>query len=286
VRHDPQESIRATLKRLRIRPNHALGQHFLIDDLTFSAIIDGSGVGADDNVIEIGTGIGSLTIRLAEVAKKVVTVETDRKLLQSLPNLLQPYHNVHLVPGDILAIPFLELAKLFDAPRFHVVANLPYNITAKTIEKIVNDSPTPQSATIMIQREVANRITAKPGDMSMIALATQWKARVKKLFDVPPTAFYPPPEVHSSVVNIVPLSVAPSNLPQGCAIDDILRFAKTAFAHKRKKITTTIAATYRMQVSDVVDMARKAGISDMARPQDLSSEQWTAFFSLFSKRKG
>lgn len=274
------QQFKEQLHALHIRPKHSFGQNFLIDELVYQSILDAAQVTSQSNIIEIGTGLGTLSRMLADHAKRVVTVENDKSLIRILPNEFKGYDNIKLVPGDFLQIPLKDLVSLFgqDNSTYAIVANLPYNITAKILQKILYESPAPKTAVFMMQREVAQRISALPGDMSMISLMVQWKAEVSYIREVAPESFYPSPEVHSAIVFLKIRATDPETLPPSNTIEDIFRFAHAAFHLRRKKLANSLSGMVRITPRQVEQVLVDVGLSKNARPQELSLKQWISLF--------
>lgn len=272
----PEEQILRAIRKYHIRPKKSYGQHFLIDEMTYDVLLETAGLTKEDNVIEIGTGLGTLTQMLCERAKFVVSVEQDAEMISVAQQELAPYKNKLLVPGDFLQIPFSELFALFPrkTAKHKIVANLPYNITLKSLQKIVSDPSGPEASVLMIQKEVAMRITAEPGDLSMIALVVQWFAIPSLVANVPNNSFYPPPEVQSAIVHLEKRKKFQAELPKGMGIEDIFRIAKFAFHQKRKKIANSLAGGVSISTEECKHRLQKAGLDPSKRPQDLTIDDW------------
>jgi 16S rRNA (adenine1518-N6/adenine1519-N6)-dimethyltransferase len=176
------------LRRYGLRPDKSLGQNFLIDEAALLHVVDAAGIEAEDEVLEIGPGLGGLTRYLAGRACQVVAVEIDGDLLPPLREVLASCPNVRLVHGDILA---LDPAELMISPGYLVVANIPYYITSALIRHLLEARTRPRRLVLTVQREVAERITAAPGDMSLLALSVQLYGQPRVVAHIPAGAFYP-----------------------------------------------------------------------------------------------
>ena len=188
-----------------ITPRKALGQHFLTDRNVVAKIVAACELAPDDVVVEVGPGLGVLTERLAEAAGRVIAVEVDAKLVESLRERFAGTPNVTLVESDVLAVTpasLLTQAGLADEGDYGVVGNLPYNIGAAVLRHFLEAEHPPRWLVVMLQREVAASITARPGKLGLLALSVQVYAQPRRLFNVPPAAFYPPPKVVSSVIRL------------------------------------------------------------------------------------
>ena len=185
------------LKRHGLRADKSLGQNFLQDPFALEKIVSVAEINSTDAVLEIGPGLGSLTRYLAVSAKKVVAVELDLKLLPPLKAILAPYQNVRVVQGDILK---LTPDELIEAPDYIVVANIPYYITSAVIRHLLESKTKPRRIVLTIQKEVADRICAEPGDMSLLALSVQIYGKPRIAARIPASAFFPAPKVDSAVL--------------------------------------------------------------------------------------
>ncbi len=246
------------------------GQHFLTDDGIVRRIVEGSGVTKDDAVLEIGPGRGVLTRALAEAARKVLTVEIDRRLHALLVEDGLP-GNVELVRASALDLSPEDLeAKL--GVDWKLVANLPYEITTRTLERFLPmrtaTGKGPTSVSLMLQKEVGERIVARKGAMNRLAAFCGYYADARILFDVPPGAFSPPPKVRSCVVR---LDIRPSVALSGPQEDRFFRLLDAGFSEKRRQLKNTLASVLG---SDASERLRAAGIRPEARPEETSLEEW------------
>lgn len=251
-------------------PTRRYGQHFLKDPRIIAKIVEGAGVSKDDAVLEIGPGRGILTRALAAAAKKVLTVEIDRRLHALLIEDGLPA-NVELLRGDALALDSADLAAKLGAD-WKLVSNLPYEITSKTLEKFLplraRTGTGPTSVTLMLQKEVGERILAKPGRMNRLALFCGYYAEPRVLFSVPRGAFSPPPKVDSCVIRL-DVRTAPLLSPAEEAL--FFRLIAAAFASKRKQIKNSFGS---LLGSAAADRLTAAGLSPEARPEEITLNQW------------
>ena len=218
------------LRQYDLHPSKGLGQNFLQDEYALQAIVNAAAIADTDDVLEIGPGLGNLTRHLALAAHVVTAVELDRKLFPVLEGVLAPYANVRLVQGDILK---LDPAGLVTIPGYLVVANIPYYITSAVIRHLLENPPQPRRIVLTVQKEVAERVCAGPGEMSLLALSVQVYGNPVVAAHIPAEAFYPPPKVDSAVlrVEILPQPVIP--LAQ---LKTFFRLAKAGFSQKRKTL--------------------------------------------------
>lgn len=269
--------VKALLRQYGIRPSKGLGQNFLADERVHERIVEASALQADDVVLEIGPGLGALTRRLAERASLVVAIELDRRMVAILADTLQDYPNVHIVQGDVLALdPVTVLSRARGVPEerlgaYKVVANLPYYITSAVLRRLLTARLRPTLLTLMMQREVAERIIAPPGQLSLLALSVQVFGRPRIVQRVPAAAFYPRPKVDSAILCLSleeQPRIAPDELPL------FFRVAQAAFAQKRKQIHNSLHSNLGLADEEVRAALDEAGIAPHRRPQTLTIEEW------------
>ena len=246
-------------------PNKALGQHWLRDRDILSVIADEADLSKDDTVLEIGPGLGTLTSELLRRAGKVVAVEFDAELARKLPGQF-PGTSLEVVNEDILSFDLTTLPKGYKA-----VANVPYYITSKIVRALMTSSNRPNVAVLLVQKEVAERIAADPGDMSILAIAAQVYAEASLGIEVPKEYFTPPPKVDSQVI-VLRTRGEPLVLPE----DEkrFFRLVKAGFSAKRKKLRSSLAGGLSIDKQEVETILDAVGISPDARADDLSIEDW------------
>lgn len=268
--------VKALLSRHGFRFSKSMGQNFLIVDWVPRQIADAAGLDERCAVLEIGPGIGPLTQQLALRAGRVVAVELDSALLPILSETLAQFSNVEVIPGDImkLELPSL-LAHRFSGFSVKACANLPYNITTPVLSRLL-ESGCFQSITVMIQREVAQRICAAPGDSECgaFSLFCQYHARCELLFEVPPDCFLPAPKVTSAVVQLTPHAAPPVEGDR----DAIFAVVKAAFAQRRKTLLNALSAAYgsRFSKEQLRQLLLDCGLSETVRGERLGLEQFAA----------
>lgn len=268
--------IKALLARHGFRFSKSMGQNFLIADWVPRDIADAAGLDDHCAVLEIGPGIGPLTQQLAQRAGKVAAVELDAALLPILDETLADCPNVEIIPGDVMKLDLAALtAERFAGLTVKACANLPYNITTPVITKLL-EAGCFQSITVMIQREVAKRICAAPGDSDCgaFSLYCQYHAQCKLLFEVSPDCFLPAPKVTSAVVQLTP-HAAP---PVAGDPDAIFAVVKAAFAQRRKTLLNALSAAYgsRFSKDQLRQIVADCGLPETVRGERLSLEQFAA----------
>lgn len=268
--------IKTLLTRHGFRFSKSMGQNFLIADWVPRDIADAAGLDKHCAVLEIGPGIGPLTQQLAQRADKVAAVELDASLLPILDETLADCPNVEIIPGDVMKLDLAELTvRRFSDPIIKVCANLPYNITTPVITKLL-EADCFQSITVMIQREVAKRICAAPGDSNCgaFSLYCQYHAQCELLFEVPPDCFFPAPKVTSAVVQLTPRAAPPvAGDP-----DAIFAVVRAAFAQRRKTLLNTLSAAYgsRFSKDQLRQILTDCGLPETIRGERLNLEQFAA----------
>ena len=256
------------LRRLRVRPSKALGQNFLVDPATIDRIIDVAQIEPEDTVLEIGPGLGTLTSRLSEVAARTVAVELDRELALYLRGVYGNDERVAIIERDAR---WIEPIALGLPAGYKVVANLPYSVATVILRRILECEPTPAMLTVMVQREVAERMTAGPPSMSLLGLAIQLSAVPQIAMHIPPDVFSPRPRVASAVVHLVPHA---DPLLDSRERDALFRIATIAFQARRKTLTNSLTKGLGIPKADMEQLLERASIDPMRRPQVLSVEEW------------
>ncbi len=271
--------VMAVLKRHNIRPSKGLGQSFLVDRHILDQIVVASALQPDDIVLEVGPGLGQLSEALAERAGQVVAIELDRRMLAVLSAELGRLTNLHIVEGDMLTIDLVSTLRetLGLAPemplRYKVVANLPFYITSTAIRHLLGARPRPQTLTLMVQLEVANRIVASPGQLSMLALGVQVYGDPRIALHVPSRAFYPAPKVDSAVLQV---TILPEPRVPEDELGRFFRVAQAGFGQKRKQLHNSLTHNLHLPTATVYAALERAGIEPQRRPQTLSIDEWAA----------
>lgn len=271
-------SVRGLLRQWGIRPNKGLGQNFLVDQAVLEKIAAAAELTPDDTVLEIGAGTGVLTKLLAREAGCVIAVELDQRLMTVLRSELSTYGNVTLVQGNILKLdPAALLGTDIQHPtssiQYKVVANLPYYITSAVLRHLLEADHRPQRIVVTVQYEVAKRIVAEPGEMSLLAVSVQFYGHPELLLRIEPGSFYPSPEVESAVVRIASRPKPP--LPQGRR-EDFFRVVRAGFSQRRKQLHNALSAGLGLQISkhEAADILEEAGVDPRRRAQTLTVEEW------------
>jgi 16S rRNA (adenine1518-N6/adenine1519-N6)-dimethyltransferase len=264
----PPLNAAAVLKRYQLRANKGLGQNFLQDPSALEKITHAAEIRRDDCVLEIGPGLGSLTRYLAVCSRQVTAVELDERLIPPLTAVLSPYNNIRLVHGDILK---LSPADLIDQPDYLVVANIPYYITSAVIRHLLETSPRPRRIVLTIQTEVAQRICASPGDLSLLALSVQVYGRPEIVAQIPASAFHPSPKVDSAILRV---DIYSHPLIPESSLELFFGFIKAGFSQKRKTLRNSLSSGLHIPPAKTESLLTNAGIDPKRRAETLSIEEW------------
>lgn len=269
---------------------HSLGQNFIVDEFLLEDIADESGITKDDFVLEIGPGNGALTRCLCDRAKKVVAVEIDKSLIPLLKSNLKDYENVSIINADFMELDFNIILNEFPDPRAHikVVANLPYYITSPIIN-ILLQNPYVSEMTLMVQKEVAERIVATPGgkDYGILTLACNYFADTEMIMVVSKDCFFPKPKVDSAVVHFTkhPVGAITASPRTGefhePNYDQLFKLIKASFAQRRKKLLNSLTnAGYDKNV--IANALSKLGFDENVRAENLSLDDYKKLLEFFS----
>jgi len=268
----------------RVPAKKSLGQHFLTDGNIARKIVDSAGFAREDIVIEIGPGLGALTELLIGRARRVIGVELDRALAEKLREKF-PSEQLQIIEADILKVDIEELARELGAAgesRFRIIANLPYNISTPAIQHLINFRNYISDMTLMLQKEVVQRIVARPGgkEYGLLSVIVQYYCAVEKLFDVPPGAFRPAPKVYSSVVRLAVRERAAVDV-----IDEEIFFLviKSAFAQRRKTLLNNLKGlSRRINLKRAQQGLREIGIDPGRRAETLSLAEFARLANFFA----
>lgn len=264
--------MQADMKVKGVYTKKRFGQNFILDKSILSKIADSAEISSDDNIIEIGAGLGTLTVELAKRAKKVITFEIDEDVMDVLRENIKGYDNITVINEDIMKANLKELAnEYFNEEDIKVVANLPYYITSPVIILLLEHKFI-KEITILIQKEVAQRICAKPGskDYGMLTVSVNYRAKPEIIFNLPPSAFMPQPKVDSSLIKLKMLDKPPVEI-----LDEKLFFkiVKASFGQRRKVITNALRSAGIDR--GIIDEALKiSGISPLKRGETLTMQDF------------
>ena len=276
------EKIKKMLSDLQIKPSRHLGQNFLVDNSVLAKIISAADLSSEDIVLEVGPGLGVLTIELAKKVKKVIAVEKDKRMAEILKSVLADKNikNVEVVEDDILKLltsNFQLLNKLlitnYKSQKYKVAANIPYYLTSVLIRKFLESENPPQSMTLMIQKEVAQRICARPPKMTLLSVAVQFYAEPKIISYVSKNSFWPKPKVDSAIIKIIPRTTRISEChPNNPNI--FFNLIRAGFSQPRKQLINNLSKGLKISREKTSQILNQAGILPTQRPGELPVEKW------------
>jgi 16S rRNA (adenine1518-N6/adenine1519-N6)-dimethyltransferase len=265
-------AVRRTLRAAGLRARSSMSQNFLVDPEVLEGILAEAAPAPGRRVMEIGPGLGILTRGLLDSGADVTAVELDRGLAAFLADDLAgaiEEGRLKLVQGDALDQDLTALVE----PPYDVVANLPYHITSPILHRLLGETPRPERLVLMVQREVAERIAAEPGQMSYLSVFVQYHARVRIAFTVPPSAFEPAPAVDSAVIVVEPFP-DDDRLPDAEAEDQLWRLVQASFRERRKMLHNVLTRQLPLEPSRVDAALAAAGIAPDRRPQTVAVGEW------------
>ncbi len=269
-------NIQPLLKRYHIQPKKSLGQNFLVEPAGLMKVIDAAELSGSEEVLEIGAGLGSLTYLLAQTCARVTTVEIDRHMLEPLAEALKPFTNVQIVPGDILE---LDPATLVSQENYVVVANIPYYITSAIIRHLLEAAFKPSRVILTIQKEVAQRIVARDGKMSLLSLSVFVFGEPEIVSTIPAGSFFPAPDVDSAVLRI---RLHPEPLIPSSQLDLFFKLAHAGFGQKRKTLRNSLSAGLSLPTNEVEVRLLEVDIEPSRRAETLSMAEWARLVDSFN----
>lgn len=258
------------LERHGIDAKKSLGQNFLHDPNMLDKIVASAELFPDDTVLEIGPGTGALTERLAAVAGRVIAVELDERLRPILEERLYAFDNVETIYQDILTV---NIGAVIGERPYVVVANVPYYITSAILRLLLEDSPRPRRLVLTMQQEVAERIIAKPGDMSLLAVSIQFFGKPRLVTRINPAAFWPRPDVDSAVLRVDIYDQPIVNVPSE---KTFFRVVRAGFSQKRKQLKNAISSGLSLSNKDAGQLIERAGIDPQRRAETLTLDEWAS----------
>lgn len=248
----------------------------MIDQGVIESMVAAAAVSHTDTILEIGPGFGTLTVALAERSRSVVAVELDKRFAPALDKLATVYPALQCVYGDIFR-EWATVAPQLNDQKYKLVSNLPYNITSLVLRRFLENALRPSSATLLIQREVAERVVAAPGAMSILSVAVQFYSSPKIIRVVDPSSFWPAPTVHSAIIHLRGIGTDPHGHAQKLGeitTKQFFRVVRVGFAARRKQLHNTLAAGFHRSSEDVKSLLTTIDINPNIRAQDLTVEEW------------
>ena len=271
--------LRNLLHAHHMHPNKSFGQNFLTDRSVLGKIVEAAEIDPDDGILEVGAGTGVLTRELAQSGKRVVAVELERDMLALLAKTTRKFPNVELIARDLL---FLDPSEVFGQAAYKLVANLPYYITAPTFRHFLESENSPRLLVVMVQWEVAQRIIAAPGDLSVMGISVQFYGQPRIITRVAAQAFYPAPKVDSAILRVDVASQAP--LPpeerQG-----FFRVVQAGFSMRRKQLHNSLTHGLHFKNEVIRSWLGAASIDASRRAETLSIEEWLRLYHVIEEAK-
>jgi len=264
--------IKNLLKKYNIYPSKRLGQNFLVDEGVFKKIIEAANLLKDDIVLEVGPGIGNLTLELAKRVKKVIAIEKDSGMIEVLRINLKNFKNVEILKGDALKIIGHKLSATASIlwPRYKVVANIPYYLTSPLIRKFLEAKNQPKEMILMVQKEVAQRICARPPKMSILAVSVQFYSKPEIISFVSKKSFWPSPKVDSAIIKISAL-----NQRKKSAFNQrFFKIVKAGFSQPRKQLVNNLSEKLKIEKKKIREWLLKNNIQPAQRAETLKIENW------------
>ena len=271
--------IKNLLKKYQIRPSKGLGQNFLIDRGVVKKVIEAAELNLNDIVLEIGPGLGTLTQELAKKAGKVVAVEKDLKMIEVLKETLKDFKNIEVIRGDIRKI---NIKYCMPNAGYKVVANLPFYLTAPVIRKFLEAENPPKEMILIVQKEVGQRICAKPPDMNLLAVSVQFYSKPKIISYISKKSFWPQPKVDSAIIKIVPGGASENPAAAGFSDgakskefrDLFFKIVKAGFSQPRKQLINNLSKELKIEKEKIEKWLIENGIQPTQRAETLNIEDW------------
>ena len=255
--------IKKLLQKYNIRPNKRMGQNFLIDKEVLEKIINTADLTKDDTVLEIGSGLGTLTKELAKRTKKVITIEKDKQMTEALKEIIKDYKNVEIVFDDILKIKKLKIK------NYKVVSNIPYYLTSPLIRMLLELKNPPKEILLLVQKEVAERICAELPKMNLLAVSVQFYSKPEIISYVSKSSFWPEPKVDSAIIKIADIKK-----PENINIKKFFKLVKAGFSHPRKQLANNLSQGLNINKEQIKKALAECNLNIQARASNLSIKNW------------
>lgn len=270
-----KKDVQILLKNYGALPKKRFGQNFLIDKKVLRKIIRAASLQSKDTIIEIGPGTGILTQELAKKVKKIIAVEKDKKMVDILEKTTRTLENVKIIQGDILKLTIKNYA--LKTKNYKVVANLPYYIVSPVIRKFLENNNPPSLMTLMVQKEVAQRIVAKPPNMNLLAISVQFYAKAKIISYVSRQSFWPKPEVDGAILKINNIRIRFNQHKRSI----FFKIVKAGFSQPRKQLINNFTKVLKINSREIRDWLLKNKIQPQRRAETLSIQDWLNLIKTF-----
>jgi len=259
------------LQKHNLRPNKLMGQNFLIDESILKKIIETANLSKDNIVLEVGPGLGILTKELAKKAKQVIAIEKDKEIIEALKKELENYNNIELIHSDILEynLKFLE--------NYKVVANIPYYLTSHLIRILLESKNQPKEITILIQKEVAQRICASPPKMTLLAVSVQFYSKPEIISYISKESFWPEPKIDSAILKITNIKK-----PENINIKKFFKLVKAGFSSPRKQLANNLFNKLNINKEEIKTALTECNLDIQVRAERLNINDWVNLLELTS----
>jgi len=254
----------------KIQPKKRLGQNFLSETGIIQKLVLAAAIKPGDTILEIGPGTGNLTAELAKSGNRIIGIEKDPDMVAAAKDRFKDFGNVEISAGDALAYDETKISR-----PYKVAANLPFYLTAPLIRKLLESSNPPESLTIIVQKEVAQRIAAKPPEMSLLGISVQFYAKTQIVATVPRGCFWPAPKVDCAIISIVPY-IKEGDRFEKKFIGHFFETVKAGFLHPRKQLANNLAQGLKMEKTATKKLLKESGIAPERRPETLTTAEWEA----------
>lgn len=263
-----KKDIKRLLRSFGLRAKRELGQNFLIDKRVLQKIIKVADLKSDDIVLEIGPGLGVLTREFCKIAKKVFAIEKDEMMVEVLKFMTKGLSNLEIIKGDVLSLDILGLIGRESA--YKIVSNLPFYISSPTFRKFLELKKKPKDMTLVVQKEVAEKAVARPGDLNILGISVQLYAKAEIIQIIESSSFWPEPKVKAAILKIIPFERPKFKVEPRV----FFRIVKAGFGEKRKKLSNSLSGGLVITKSQVLSILRKLEINENTRAEDLSLKDW------------
>jgi len=273
-----REAIDLLCRQYAFYPSRSSGQNFLICPDALERIVSAARLKADDTILEIGAGFGTLTVELVKKANKVVAIELDKRLAVALRKLSIVDNRLEVVEGDVFSR-WSVISNHFGDLQYKLVSNLPYNITSLVLRQFTEQLPRPSGMVVLVQKEVGERVTARPPHMSILSLAIQLYGDPSIVDIIPRKCFYPEPKVDSCILHIASIGQDTHGYLQQLGLDRLKKFfqlVKIGFSAKRKQLHNNLSAGWRVPDKEVSDWLESQGVKPSIRAQELGISDWVS----------
>ena len=276
------ENIKVFCAKYGVSPQRQAGQNFLIDKNVLNKIVKMAELKKDDIILEIGAGFGVLTQELAKRVKKVIAVELDKRLIEALKEKFEKFKNVEIIHEDILKIQFASGRIKLQNKKYKIVANVPYNITSIILRKFLSEEIIkPSEMILLVQKEVAERIIAKPGQMSLLSLSAQFYSQPKIISTVSNNSFWPRPKVDSAIIKLSSIKIGDGILNE----KDFFDLCRIGFSSRRKQLKNNLKKiANKIDEKKLEEIFQELNFDFKIRAQELSVQDWIELYNKIYKR--